>query len=45
MRRILWDHEEMIQGTKSSIWYITIKVHENEQQVVSQVASIMGMLA
>jgi hypothetical protein len=34
----------MIQGNRSLIFIATTKVHENEQQTISQITSIMGTL-
>jgi hypothetical protein len=34
----------MIQSNKTSIFFITSKVHDSEQQLISQIASIMSTL-
>jgi hypothetical protein len=44
IRRVLRNHEEAIQANRTSIFTATTKIHENEQQVVTQVATIMGTL-
>jgi hypothetical protein len=44
MRRVLRAHEEVILGNRTSIFTVTSKVHDNEQQIVSQIASIMSTL-
>jgi hypothetical protein len=41
---VLRNHEESIQANRTSIFTATTKIHENEQQVVTQVATIMGTL-
>jgi hypothetical protein len=45
MKIILQAHEEMINDNRSNICTVSVKVHDNEQRVISQVASIMGLLA
>lgn len=44
MRRVLRAHEEVILDNRTSIFTVTSKVHDNEQQIVSQIASIMSTL-
>jgi hypothetical protein len=44
MQRNLQVHEEMIKENKSTIFTISVKVKDNEQQVISYVVSIMGIL-
>jgi hypothetical protein len=41
-RRILRNYEESIQCNKTSIFYVTFKIYENEHQCTSQVAIIMN---
>jgi len=42
--RVLQSHEEMIQSNKTSIFFVTSKVHDSEQQLISQIASIIHTL-
>ena len=41
-RRILRNYESSIQRNKTSIFYVTFKIYENEQQCTSQVAIIIN---
>jgi uncharacterized protein YaaN involved in tellurite resistance len=38
---VLRTHEELIQGNNNSIYNVTTKVQDNEQHIISQIASIM----
>jgi hypothetical protein len=42
--RTLRKHEEVIEESMASIYMENTKIHENEQNAISQVATIMGTL-
>ena len=44
IRRLLWNHEDSIQGNKKSIFSSQTKIHENEQHTITQVVTIMSTL-
>ena len=41
-KRILRNYEDSIQRNKTSIFYVTFQIYENEHQCTSQVAIIMN---